>query len=305
MQWYCIRGLRPMSPSTTTATVRRDDAEACSGRPHMAVISRNTTAKATAHTAGVQHSATQYHTSIGTMVLLSTAPVQEKCPAYAAYGHKGPCRHCGRHCGPATMQIVSIIPSLRSIHTAAGAAAAALRFSACGKPVSSSFHAGSMAGLRVLIVGAGMTAAGAAKGILRRYPAADISVWEQVRQHGTHVVAAVQCGHPRCCCHAQAPTVGGRLETVTTDVEGVECTCDVAAQYFTPVATSEAHVSHLQDWSRAGLLKRLHSIHTSNRQHMSQDHYSAVHGTPWVLPARPGVQLPQILRACGRHEIFG
>ena len=58
----------------------------------------------------------------------------------------------------------------------------------------------------------------------------------------TSVVAAVQCGHPRCCCHAQAPTVGGRLETVTTDVEGVECTCDVAAQYFTPVATSEAHV---------------------------------------------------------------
>lgn len=304
MQWYCIRGLRPMSPSTTTATVRRDDAEPCSGRPHMAVISRNTTAKATAHTAGVQHSATQYHTSIGTMVLLSTAPVQEKCPAYAAYGHKGPCRRQCRH----PMQIVSItnVDSL-NLHATAGAAAA-LRFSARGKPVSSSFHAGSMAGLRVLIVGAGMTAAGAAKGILRRYPAADISVWEQVRHHGTHALSLLCSGHPRCCCRAQAPTVGGRLETVTTDVEGVECTCDVAAQYFTPVATSEAHVSHLQDWSRAGLLKRLHSIHTSNRQHMSQDHYSAVHGTPWVLPARPGVQLPQMqlpLCACGRHEIFG
>ena len=144
----------------------------------------------------------------------------------------------------------------------------------------------------------------------KRHPAAVSSGGHQCLGAGapsrhTSVVAAVQCGHPRCCCHAQAPTVGGRLETVTTDVEGVECTCDVAAQYFTPVATSEAHVSHLQDWSRAGLLKRLHSIHTSNRQHMSQDHYSAVHGTPWVLPARPGVQLPQILRACGRHEIFG
>ena len=305
MQWYCIRGLRPMSPSTTTATVRRDDAEACSGRPHMAVISRNTTAKATAHTAGAQHSATKYHTSIGTMVLLSTAPVQKKCRAYAADGHKCPCRHCG----PAlpSSDANSIYQTIASLNLHRRGAAA-LRFSACGKPVSSSFHAGSMAGLRVLIVGAGMTAAGAAKGILRRYPAADISVWEQVRQHGTHVVAAVQCGHPRCCCRAQAPTVGGRLETVTTDVEGVECTCDVAAQYFTPVATSEAHVSHLQDWSRAGLLKRLHSIHTSNRQHMSQDHYSAVHGTPWVIPARPGVQLPQMqlpLCACGRHEIFG
>ena len=45
-----------------------------------------------------------------------------------------------------------------------------------------------MAGLRVLIVGAGMTAAGAAKGILRRYPAADISVWEQVRHQGTQAL---------------------------------------------------------------------------------------------------------------------
>lgn len=179
MQWYCIRGLRPMSPSTTTATVRRDDAEPCSGRPHMAVISRNTTAKATAHTAGAQHSATKYHTSIGTMVLLSTAPVQEKCPAYAADGHK-----------PAlpSSDANSIYQTIASLILHRRGAAAALRFSACGKPVSSSFHAGSMAGLRVLIVGAGMTAAGAAKGILRRYPAADISVWEQVRHQGTQAL---------------------------------------------------------------------------------------------------------------------